>query len=376
MADILFIAHEASRIGSAVFLRDFLAWLAARGGWSFQIALGSGGPLASDFQALAPTTILLDRPDPSPEARAEATRRLQALRAQPFRLVFANTVCNAPLLPLLVPPGQPLLVHVMEGRHSIETMIGAEAFDLHRRLAHRFVAASTSIRDELVGPLGVPADRVDCVPCAARLPNLTAEAIAARRAQARQAMGIAEGDFVVLGAGTLNWRKGPDLFVQAAYHAKALAPQAPLRFLWAGRAAEPHMAERLAYAVERYGLTETLQFLDERADLADLYAAADLFALTSREEPLGLVMIEAAAFGRPTLCFEGAGAAPAFVGTDAGLAVPYGDAAAMGAAILGYRNDPARRTAEGAKARARALAFHDIKLAGPAMLAAIERTTP
>jgi len=374
MADILFIAHEASRIGSAVFLRDFLAWLAARGGWSFQIVLGSGGPLAPDFQALGPTTILLDQPYPSPQARAEATRRLQALRAQPFRLVFANTVCNAPLLPLLVPPGQPLLVHVMEGRHSIETMIGAEAFDLHRRLAHRFVAASTSIRDELVGPLGVAADQVDCVPCAARLPNPTAEAIAARRVTARQVMGIAEGDFVVLGAGTLNWRKGPDLFVQAAYHAKALAPQAPLRFLWAGRAAEPHMAERLAYAVERHGLNDTLQFLDERADLADLYAAADLFALTSREEPLGLVMIEAAALRRPTVCFEGAGAAPAFVGADAGLAVPYGDAAAMGAAILGYRNDPGRLAAQGAKARARALAFHDITVAGPAMLAAIERT--
>ncbi|MCC7167412.1 MAG: hypothetical protein IT565_07560, partial [Rhodospirillales bacterium] len=57
MSDILFIAHEASRIGSAVFLRDFLAWLKGWGGWSFKVVLGAGGPLAENFEALAPTTI-------------------------------------------------------------------------------------------------------------------------------------------------------------------------------------------------------------------------------------------------------------------------------------------------------------------------------
>ena len=83
--------------------------------------------------------------------------------------------------------------------------------------------------------------------------------------------------------------------------------------------------------------------------------AADLLALTSREDPCPLVNMEAMESGLPVVAFDGAGGAPEVLG-DAGVCVPYLDVAAMAAAVrelLVRSRPPPARWAAAAKPRIR-----------------------
>jgi glycosyltransferase involved in cell wall biosynthesis len=80
----------------------------------------------------------------------------------------------------------------------------------------------------------------------------------------------------------------------------------------------------------------------------------------SREDPFPLVCLEAAATGKPVLCFDRGGGMPEFVRDDAGCVVPYLDLGAMAKCIVKLQQDPARCAALGHTAQARARAQHNI----------------
>ncbi|MBF0168196.1 MAG: glycosyltransferase family 4 protein [Alphaproteobacteria bacterium] len=357
---ILFLAETAERLGSSVFLLDFLTWLKGQGGAEAHLLLGAPGSLLNDFNMVAETTVLLPDGRATPQSLAEATPIVQKLRAQPYELIFANTASTAPLLELTARPGMPVLLHVMEGAYSLRHVLGLDLLERLKQRASHFVAASSSIERELLEEFSVPREKLSLVPCATRLPR------AAQRTEH-------EG-FQVLGAGTLNWRKGPDLFVQLAAQVKRQAPDLPIRFVWAGKPVEPGIDLRLAYEARLAGVDDRVRFLGEVADMPALYAASDAFVLTSREEPLGLVCVEAAARGLPVLCFKGAGAAADFVLPDAGVAVPYLATCEMATALLKLALDSSLRSGLGTAGRNRALAQHDMEVAGPKMWNLIETT--
>jgi glycosyltransferase involved in cell wall biosynthesis len=103
-------------------------------------------------------------------------------------------------------------------------------------------------------------------------------------------------------------------------------------------------------------------------------AAADVFALTSREDPYPLVCLEAAALGKPIVCFAGAGGAPEFVEQDCGFVVPYFDVTAMAGRIASLLESADCRIKMGAAARRKVAERHDISVAAPRILEIIERT--
>jgi glycosyltransferase involved in cell wall biosynthesis len=350
---ILFLAEAAERLGSSVFLLDFLAWLKAHGLAEAHLLLGAPGGLMNDFKDVAEVTVLLPDGHATPQALAKATPLLAKLRAQPFDLIFTNTASTAALLDLTARPGLPVLLHVMEGAYSLKHVLGIDVVERLKQKANFFVAASASIERELVLDFNLPPQLLRMIPCAARLP--------------RPRENAPHDGFVVLGAGTLNWRKGPDLFVQLAAEMKRRAPALDARFIWAGKPIEPGIEFKLAYETKLAGVSERVSLLGEASDMASLYAKADAFVLTSREEPLGLVCVEAAAMGLPVLCFKGAGAAPDFVRDDAGFCIPFPAIGEMAEALIRLAGDPELRASMGRTGQQRALAQHDMDVVGPKM---------
>jgi glycosyltransferase involved in cell wall biosynthesis len=75
------------------------------------------------------------------------------------------------------------------------------------------------------------------------------------------------------------------------------------------------------------------------ADLDRAYAAADLLVLPSRAETYGMVVTEALARGVPVLASDVGGVREALGDGGAGLLVPPGDAAALGAALRRWLSD-------------------------------------
>jgi L-malate glycosyltransferase len=121
--------------------------------------------------------------------------------------------------------------------------------------------------------------------------------------QIRQQAGIPNDAFVWMMSGTASVRKGYDFIPDLLTH---LPPNAYI--CWLGK---PRNSALHTY-VEQRVRNENLRFLalGEQSDTYfDYLNMADGFVLTSREDPFPLVMIEAAALGKPIAAFNSGGVA-------------------------------------------------------------------
>jgi glycosyltransferase involved in cell wall biosynthesis/ubiquinone/menaquinone biosynthesis C-methylase UbiE len=120
--------------------------------------------------------------------------------------------------------------------------------------------------------------------------------------------GFPSDGVVILGAGSVQLRKGIDLFLECASRVCRNAPDLSCRFVWIGKGYDPDMdgaySVYLADQISRADLEGHVYFLNEVSDLAAAYTLADLFLLTSRLDPLPNVAIDALTEGLPMVCFD------------------------------------------------------------------------
>src|SRR2546425_8840604 len=109
--------------------------------------------------------------------------------------------------------------------------------------------------------------------------------------------------------------------------------------------------------------TRAESLVGKRSERVD--AAADVFVLTSREDPYPLVCLEAAALEKPIVCFANAGGASEFVEKDCGFVVPYLDMLAMADRIVSLIDSADRRRTMGTAARRKVKERHDVSRAAP-----------
>lgn len=174
----------------------------------------------------------------------------------------------------------------------------------------------------------------------------SAEAARALRAE----LGADPGTLLVAGAGHLARRKGFDLLLDA--FARADVPGSRLAVVGSGPE-EVALRERAA----RLGIADRVCWTAHRGDVPDLLAACDLLVLSSRNEGMANVMLEAMAAGTPVVATDVSGVraalGPAADRPPAGWIVPPEDPAALGAALAEVLADlragggeAARRSAE------------------------------
>src|SRR5206468_4640584 len=100
------------------------------------------------------------------------------------------------------------------------------------------------------------------------------------------------------------------------------------------------------------GAVQRLGILSE-AEKRDFFAALDVFALPSRSDSFGLVLLEAWANGLPNLAYRAGGIADLVRHEDDGLLAPCGDVAALAAMLLRLIEDSALRRRLGDAGQAR-----------------------
>jgi hypothetical protein len=189
----------------------------------------------------------------------------------------------------------------------------------------------------------------------------------------RQRHDLPVNAFVVAGCGTVDARKGPDMFVQAAARVHRQGTDGrPLRFLWIGRTTDVELRRMLDYDIRRLGLQAEVRFVGELAAPHGLLALSDVFCVTSREDPFPLVMLEAAALAKPVVCFEGSGGAAEFCALGGGLTVPFLDVAALADRCQELRLDPARARETGRRGAASVRDHFTVERVAPKLWREIE----
>ena len=157
----------------------------------------------------------------------------------------------------------------------------------------------------------------------------------------------AAGAPLVVAGGVLRPHKGFDVLVSAFARVSAEFPEWGLRIHGGG--AERH---RIRSVIEEHGLYERVHLMGPTERLPWELAKGAVFALPSKREPFGNVLVEAMSLGLPVVsadCDHG----PRNIITSGkeGLLVPPGDAGAMADALRTVLGDPRARRAMGEAAR-------------------------
>jgi len=281
--------------------------------------------------------------------------------------VYVNSVTteNARLVEM-VGMQIPVLMHV----HELEWFLCKQAGSALPKVlsqATRFIACSNAVRENLFRH-GIAPDRVDTVHEAIPVRRIRASRT---RAEILRELELPDDALLVIGSGLLYWGKGADLFVQVAQ--AVCRKRSNAYFAWIGRASALEL-EEFDHDIRLTRLAGNVRLTGAVRQPADYLAAADVFVLTSREDSFPLVCLEAAALGKPIVCFAAAGGMPEFVEEDCGFVVPYLDVAAMAERVVCLLDSREYRLRMGEAARRKITDRHDVSVAGPQIMTIIERT--
>lgn len=171
----------------------------------------------------------------------------------------------------------------------------------------------------------------------------------------RASLGLPADGALIGIVGRLQRWKGMHVLVDALASVRQTHPNSRVVIVGGVHEYEPDYADALRAQVRRLGLEEAVVFAGFQPDVPRWMQAMDVLVHASDREPFGIVVVEAMALGKPVIA--GAEGGPAEVITPGvnGLLAPYGNAAALAAAIQRFLDDPALAAtcAAGAAVRAR-----------------------
>ena len=207
------------------------------------------------------------------------------------------------------------------------------------------VSPAQALKDDLVSCYGIEPERIVVAHAGVDAETFGPAQREALRAQARAALGLGEGEFWFLFAGTDWVRKG----MLTVHEAMRELPQA--RLLAVG----PHAPASWKRHAERAGIAGRIRYLPPRGDIIFYFAAADALVAPSVFEPFGLIPLEAMACGLPVIITPPMGVAEIVTPEDAVILKRAEDAGELAAAMRRVMEDAALRAkiSKNAPARAR-----------------------
>ena len=364
---IVIVSHDAFPSGAqllALHLSDVL-----RSEFRFDvdmICLGDGALL--DRFSQAATLHLIDKKDiDSTEARA----LIATLRTKGADIAIVNTTVSGAIVPAMKQAGFTVisLIHELPGiLKSYALGSAAAAIAAH---ADQIVFPAEIVRTGFESFTGqkLPNARVCPQGLYLRNPYRSEEARKEIRADIRRELGLPADAKIVICVGHADHRKGVDLFVDII---SDLAVRSPSIYgLWVGDHEAGIMARQHARIAEA-GFSARFRFIGRVDDPQRYYTAADVYALTSREDPFPSVVMEAFDAGIPIVAFKGVGGFEDLVERGGGFLVPAFDTGRFADAVTEFLNDTDRSHAAGAQGQAitthelnfRHYAFDLLSLAG------------
>ena len=213
-----------------------------------------------------------------------------------------------------------------------------------RPMADRVVCVSEAVRARMEEG-GVPAERLIVIPDFVDCAHYQPAAVAA-----------APLDFgpTIVSVGRLTPEKGHRLLVEAMPAVLRKVPEA--RLVLCGQGPEEAALRARAGAL---GVAARITLVGFAEDVRPLVAAADVVAMPSLSEGLGVAALEAMAMGRPVVASDAGGLPEAVADGGTGVVVPKGRVEPLAAALVALLSDPARARQMGEAGRRRALERFD-----------------
>lgn len=259
-------------------------------------------------------------------------------------LWYVNTVMLADVVRAARNLSIPVITHIQELSHMF-SFVGREEFKTIIQESRMLIGCSEAVCKSLRAAGGAKVEKVFSF---VDLHGI--EFSPARVEGIRREWGVKPGDFVWIMSGTTSERKGFDLLPDLA---QAL-DDPTVHLVWVGKVSNDGMVYLTQKRCEQSKTTKIHVVGAQKEDYYNFLAAADCFMLTSRQEPLGMVMAEAAWLGKPIVAFDSGGPAE-FVIENIGTVVPNLNLEEFARTMQYWRQNMA--TFDASLARERAILF-------------------
>jgi glycosyltransferase involved in cell wall biosynthesis len=351
---LVIVSHDARPTGSQYLMLHLGKAIRSDVGRDVEFVLLGDGILLDEFAAVGAVHLLTDPDQRSAAARSVARR----LRERGSEAAIIGSVVSGDFVATLREAGFRVVSLVNEFPGVIRQLncVGrAVAVALHadvvvfpnRRVEAEFAAlVSTPLGQGVVRPQGLYRQHA----------GKDLGHVGSYRAALRTRFRCPPDTQIVIGVGQPDARTGFDLFIDTALH--VCGQREDVVFIWIG----PQIESLLPDAWQRWAWSECWHRIHVSGqvgfeDLDTFYRGADVFLLTSREDPLPSVLLDALDVGLPAIAFAESGGAADLLESGAGRLVPDENVAAMADETLRLLDDePARQTlGDAGRTRARSV---------------------
>ena len=301
---VVVFSHEATRTGAPVLSLNIIERLSEK--YDVVSVVFAGGPIADAFKESSFLSIQLDQ---AATTHAEIEQGiLEILARMKPKFAVVNSVASYKAMSALKKAGVPsvALVHEFAAYIPVHPYF-AEVIDKADRVVFSTeLTLETLVRlEHMCRPL-----KVSIVPqgqCVAPSFEVSTEVLAHEAELIRKTFPELDDEIVLVGLGSVNVRKGVDIFLEVArlLHLKNLRQR--YRFVWVGdgfSTVENEYSRFLTDQVQRSGLVGMVHFLPALSSIDKIYEAADGLILASRLDPLPNVAIDMIANSKAVFCFD------------------------------------------------------------------------
>lgn len=350
-AKIFLAGHEASRTGAPLVLLYLMKWIAVSGEYELFVFLERDGPLLEEFREIAHVVVnfggvLYDPAEPSIPELLRATEE-----PQPHLAIF-NSAEVWRFMEQMRDPGSVTRLALIDERLTHYPP------DVHRIIldfADAIVFPSEAMR-QVARKVNSRFEISRVIPHGLMKPEFGKIDRARARKMLRDELRVSPEAQIVIACGTVDQRKGADLFARLA----ALVIRKHFQdahFVWLGGtqggAAAYDQRKWIQHDIDLLKLRDRVHFINARDDPEPYYVGADVFLLPSRDDPFPCVIQEAMAAALPIVAFAEAGGTPEALVGGCGVVVPYLDLDAMAEAVSELLANPVLRREIGRRAEER-----------------------
>lgn len=333
---VVVVSHDAHPHGAQYLALHIVRELGGVFGFQVDVVLLGPGRMKPEFAGCATVH------DASSGSVDELNALARSLYAAGAKTAIVNTTVAGEFAGMLKRAG----FRVVSLVHELPGLIASYGLAKHARAiaasADYVVFAAPQVRDGFEKYASIPAGRSVIRPQGLfkRSRYLGSCDLSEPRALLRAKLGIATGAQIVLSIGYGDIRKGLDLFGETA--ARLATKCSDVHFVWVGHYDETLMGKVRSLVIGA-GISDRFHAVGLDFDSDVYYAGADVYALTSREDPFPSVVLEALAVGLPVVAFAGTGGAEHILNRGCGLLVPAVDTQAMAQTLDTLLRDEAAR---------------------------------
>ena len=339
MKSILVITHDTSLSGAPKSLLLMLEQLSKVDFEITTIAFKGNGPLEARFKKNSNQYFNFEKIDNSKDYSiknrlkrilckkpivSEREKFINYINSQTFDFIYANTISTLKIgIRFFYKENVPFILHVHELKTVIDEFVpNLKEYD--RKISH-YIVPSELNKNTLIKYFQINETKISIVRETSTLLSV-------------ESPKMEDDRFKIVMCGGAYWRKGDDLFVQIA--AKVIDQIKNSDFYWIGNITEERLRVNLADA-EKLNITDNIHFIQETNTPESWMSNANLFILTSREDPFPLAAIEAGLLGLPIVCFQKATGIAEVINKE--CTIPYLDVDKMASKIIELLHDKTKR---------------------------------